>query len=609
MITKMKKISFIVLRRGYEDFLNTLRSQGVIHVVERQHGQFSDSLLQDRFKLISKYQTVIEDLKRLQPSSQESDEVTVEQIIELYDSYMVICQQQEQQLQMLERDRQQLQVWGDFSYEPIEQLRSAGYLLRFFTSPIKDFKEEWRDSYNAIEISSDRQNTYFVTLTHESTIVDIEAEESHLPSLSLSQIEKRIAQAKSDIEAKREELQKVSSAAIRVLRQAKEELEDSIEFDRVRLSGETVAEDNLTLLQGWIPADKVPNFEKSLEKKTILYEIEDPTPLDDIPIQLKNGKFAKLFEPLTKLYMLPTYQELDLTLFFAPFFMIFFGLCLGDIGYGLLMIVGLPIFTQLFKLINPHFSKWLVLLFGASTILCGTLSGNFFGFSIYSGEYFSVNMESIAFLQRMKELLYVDNSTMFTVSLCIGVVQILFGMLLKVINLTIQCGIKSAISTIGWLVLLLTVIVAALVESIGFNNPIVVTLLAISAVSIFLLNSPGKNPLLNIGLGLWDTYNMATGLLGDVLSYVRLFALGLSGGILASVFNSMAEGMSPDVPIVGFLVTALIFIIGHALNIFMNILGAVVHPMRLTFVEFFKNSGYVGGGMEYRPFSGKSVEY
>ena len=257
------------------------------------------------------------------------------------------------------------------------------------------------------------------------------------------------------------------------------------------------------------------------------------------------------------------------------------------------MIVALPVFTKLFQLINPEFSKWLVVLFGASTMLCGLLSGSFFGFSLYDLD--------IPFIANMKGLLYRENSQMFTISLYIGVVQILLGMAVKAVNLTIQTGFKSAMGTIGWLVLLLTVIVAVM-AGIEFSNPVIVALLIIACVGIFLLNSPGKNPLLNIGLGLWDTYNMATGLLGDVLSYVRLFALGLSGGILANVFNSMATGMSPDIPVVGFIVTALIFVIGHALNIFMNILGAVVHPMRLTFVEFFKNAGYTGGGTEYKPF-------
>ena len=126
--------------------------------------------------------------------------------------------------------------------------------------------------------------------------------------------------------------------------------------------------------------------------------------------------------------------------------------------------------------------------------------------------------------------------------------------------------------------------------------------LAIGALMAYLYNSPDKNVFVNFGLGLWDTYNMATGLLGDILSYVRLFALGLSGGILASVFNSLAVGMSPDNIIAGPIVMVLIFLIGHSINIFMNVLGAMVHPMRLTFVEFFKNAGYEGGGKEYKPF-------
>ena len=107
---------------------------------------------------------------------------------------------------------------------------------------------------------------------------------------------------------------------------------------------------------------------------------------------------------------------------------------------------------------------------------------------------------------------------------------------------------------------------------------------------------------LNIGLGLWDAYNMVTGLLGDMLSYIRLFALGLSGGVLAMVFNNIAVQMSPDDPVLGPIVMVIIFLFGHALNLFMNALGAFVHPLRLTFVEFFKNAGYEGGGTAYKPF-------
>ena len=596
MITKMKKISFLAFHKGYEEFLEHLRNLGIVHVVEKQEGVLSDESLQESVRLMQRYQNAMDELQKLADKQVKAgaERKTAEEILAVYEKYVANKQVLEQKLQSLNRDAQQLQVWGDFSGESIQRLNRAGYVIKFFTSPLKSFKQEWVDEYNAIEIYSDKQKICFVTITPLNKVVDIDAELCQLPESSLSEIESETAKVEQLLKENLQTAQSVAGYAEEVLYEAKAALDSSINFGKVKLSGESVVADKLILLGGWVPAEKVDSVSSELKNLQVLFDIEDPTPEDNIPIQLKNNKFAKLFEPLTKLYMLPTYQELDLTLFFAPFFMLFFGLCLGDMGYGSLMIVGLPIFTKLFQLINPNFSKWLVVLFGASTILCGTLSGSFFGFSIYDID--------IPFIQNMKELLYTDNSTMFTVSLCIGVVQILFGMIIKAVNLTIQCGFKNAISTIGWIVLLLTVIAAVLLK-VDFSNPIIIALLAISGIGIFLLNSPGKNPLLNIGLGLWDTYNMATGLLGDVLSYVRLFALGLSGGILANVFNSMAVGMSPDIPIVGFIVTALIFAIGHALNIFMNILGAIVHPMRLTFVEFFKNAGYEGGGVEYKPFS------
>jgi V/A-type H+-transporting ATPase subunit I len=596
MITKMKKISFLAFHKGYEEFLEHLRNLGIVHVVEKQEGVLSDESLQESVRLMQRYQNAMDELQKLADKQVKAgaERKSAEEILAVYEKYVANKQVLEQKLQSLNRDAQQLQVWGDFSGESIQRLNRAGYVIKFFTSPLKSFKQEWVDEYNVIEIHSDKQKICFVTITPLNKVVDIDAELCQLPESSLSEIESETAKVEQLLKENLQTAQSVAGYAEEVLSEAKAALDSSINFGKVKLSGESVVADKLILLEGWVPAEKVDSVSSELKNLQVLFDIEDPTPEDNIPIQLKNNKFAKLFEPLTKLYMLPTYQELDLTLFFAPFFMLFFGLCLGDMGYGLLMIVGLPIFTKLFQLINPNFSKWLVVLFGASTILCGTLSGSFFGFSIYDID--------IPFIQNMKELLYTDNSTMFTVSLCIGVVQILFGMIIKAVNLTIQCGFKNAISTIGWIVLLLTVIVAVLLK-VDFSNPIIIALLAISGIGIFLLNSPGKNPLLNIGLGLWDTYNMATGLLGDVLSYVRLFALGLSGGILANVFNSMAVGMSPDIPIVGFIVTALIFAIGHALNIFMNILGAIVHPMRLTFVEFFKNAGYEGGGVEYKPFS------
>ena len=611
MITKMKKLTFLIHNGEYEGFLEQLRSLGVVHVIQKQQGAVQDSALQEDINLLARCKNALVQLGTVpfctvsDTESQNGTEAgetvqngtvpncTAEKVLEQYDILEAEKVVQDQVLQVLNRDRAQLLPWGDFNPEDVERLADAGYKMRFYSCPLRAFRDEWVQEYGVIEILRDKQKVNFITLTHADVVPDIDAEQVHLPHMSLSAIDKDIEKTQKAIDAIPVKKAQLAAQGVPVLQKAIAELDSKIDFSRVRLTGQKLADDHLLLLEGWAPAAQIDETCRALDMKGVFYDVSDPTPDDDIPIQLSNNKFAKLFEPLTKLYMLPTYQELDLTLFFAPFFMLFFGLCLGDTGYGLLMIVALPIFTKLFQLINPNFSKWLVVLFGASTMLCGLLSGTFFGFNMYDLD--------IPFIQKMKGILYTDNSTMFTVSLCIGVVQILFGMGIKAVNLAIQCGFKYALSTIGWLMLLITVGVAAL-AGLDFKSPVVMGILIVAAVLIFLFNSPGKNPLLNIGLGLWDTYNMATGLLGDVLSYVRLFALGLSGGILANVFNSMAVGMKPDNPVVGFIVMVLIFVIGHALNIFMNILGAIVHPMRLTFVEFFKNAGYAGGGVEYRPF-------
>jgi V/A-type H+-transporting ATPase subunit I len=133
------------------------------------------------------------------------------------------------------------------------------------------------------------------------------------------------------------------------------------------------------------------------------------------------------------------------------------------------------------------------------------------------------------------------------------------------------------------------------------NSPLYV-LLGISGLLILPLNNLGRNVFMNVGVGLWNTYNMVTGILGDLLSYIRLFALGISSAIMGFVFNSLAVEMSGSIPVLNVIIMVIILVIGHSINIFMSGLGAFVHPLRLTFVEFYKNAGFSGGGKKYEPF-------
>lgn len=209
-------------------------------------------------------------------------------------------------------------------------------------------------------------------------------------------------------------------------------------------------------------------------------------------------------------------------------------------------------------------------------------------------------------LENIKKYL-IDTDKLFILALAMGVIQILFGMVVKVLNIKKQQGLGYALSTIGWLVLIIGSGALFGLKKVGvIADPLATTLLyvilGIAGVLILVLNNPKRNPLINIGAGLWDVYGMATGLLGDLLSYIRLFALGVSTAILGGVFNSLALNMKPDIPVLGPLVMIIILLIGHGITLFMACLGAFVHPIRLTFVEFYKNAGFTGGGKPYTPF-------
>ena len=605
MITKMKKLTFLVYHKEYEEFLNSLRELGVVHIVEKQQGAADNTELQENIRLFNRLAAT---LKLLQNQKHEKNAVIATeggtatrgmQVLDEVDALQTEHGKLSQQLQSYAKEKEVLEVWGNFEPTGIQKLKDAGYIIGFYSCSEGNYKEEWETEYNAMIVNRISSKVFFVTVTKAGQEVDLDVEQAKLPAYSLSRLEALYDTTEQAIEGNEKKLVALSETDIPSLKAALKELQSQIEFSKVVLSSEQTAGDKLMLIEGWAPAYSKVEIEAYLNDAHVYYEITDPMPGDSIPIRLNNKGFFAWFEPICKLYMLPKYNELDLTPFFAPFFMVFFGLCLGDSGYGLFLFLGATAYRLLAKKVTPSMKSIISLIqvLSASTFFCGLLTGTFFGANIYDLDW--------PIVQRLKHAVLMDNNDMFRLSLILGVIQILFGMVLKAVNQTIQFGFKYAIATIGWIILLVSTAVSALFSSselLSMGGTAYKVVLCISGAMIFLFNTPGKNIFMNIGLGLWDSYNMVTGLLGDVLSYVRLFALGLSGGILAGVFNSLAVGMSPDNVIAGPIVMVLIFVIGHAINMFMNVLGAMVHPMRLTFVEFFKNSGYEGGGKEYKPF-------
>lgn len=604
MITKMKKLTFLVYHKEYDAFLNNLRDLGVVHIAEKQQGMADNSALQEKIRLSARLSATIKLLQNIKTEEKVTDDLqTVSAsrgmlILDEVDELLNHKSSLQQQILAYEKELAVLEPWGDFSPESIAKLRDSGYDIGFYISTEANFNEDWIEAYNAMVINRVASKVYFITFTKTNQEIDLDVERIKLPDRSYGQTQELILNNKEELLRQEETLQNIARKDIPSLLAARKELNGEIEFDQVVLNTEPAAGEKLMLLQGWLPASEEDPIVAYLNSQSVYYDIKKPAPEDNVPIQLNNKGLFAWFEPICKLYMLPKYNELDLTPFFAPFFMLFFGLCLGDSGYGLFLLLGVTLYRLLAKNIGQTMKPILSLvqLLAASTFFCGMLTGTFFGANFYDLDW--------PFIQRMKHAIAMDNNDMFQLSLLLGVIQILFGMILKAVNQAIQFGFKYAVGTIGWIILLVSIGLAAVLPAVfPMGGTAHLVILAIAGAMILFYNSPDKNIFINFGLGLWDSYNMVTGLLGDILSYVRLFALGLSGGILASVFNSLAVGMSPDNVIAGPIVMVLIFVIGHSINIFMNVLGAMVHPMRLTFVEFFKNSGYEGGGKEYKPFS------
>ena len=610
MIEKMKKLTFLVYHREYEDFLHRLQDLGVMHVVTSEVNPQQSEAISGYVEQIRQLTALQKEMKELlaenkakgegqEANVNEATTFDIVQLSERFQQFAELRRREAEQTTQLAK----LEPWGDFDPAAVrEKLQAAGCELQFYVAPTKTFKKEVETTYPVMAVSEAKKNTYFVLVARDSE-VDIPATRLSLPDVSQSQLQAEHATIAQKLKQETEALTQLSQENLPHVEEALRVLNAKMQFDTVKEGTATTAAGHLMVLNGWFPAARQAEVEQAFSDNQAWYEISNPTLDDDIPICLKNNRFFRLFEMITKLYMLPKYNELDLTPFFAPFYIVFFGLCLGDSGYGLFITIAVLLTKMFVKNMGDGLRSALNLLLtmGISAFVFGFLSGAFFGFNLYDPK----DVLNTPLFDKIGAAVSLDNSQMFNLSLILGFIQIVFGMILKIVNKHIQFGFRYSVSSIAWLLVVLSgAVIMFLPQYAPIANWVAIAGLAMA----FCYNSPDtyKNPItglpLNVGLGLWDAYNMATGMLGDMLSYIRLFALGLSGGIVASVFNSLAAGFAPDNIILGPLVMIIIFVFGHALNMFMNVLGAFVHPMRLTFVEFFKNSGYAGGGLEYTPF-------
>lgn len=371
------------------------------------------------------------------------------------------------------------------------------------------------------------------------------------------------------------------------------------ELQRIRSKRLLVDERNLFVLEGWMEESKVDDIQKVLEERItpdnfalVVDDVQDDEDMK-VPIVLKNNKFIAPFENITAMYSLPKYNEIDPTPFLAPFYLLFFGMMLADLGYGILLFAATAVAMKFF-----HFEKSMKKnlmffhLLSYPTMMWGLIYGSFFGLEL-----------PFVLLSTMD-----DVNTILLLSVIFGVIQILLGLGLKAYLLFRDKDVLGAISDgVGWIVIFVGLIILIL-ASMVFPNAFLATLgkgVAIGGVMVILIASSlsATNKAAGFGIGLYNLYGI-TGYVGDIVSYTRLMALGVSGASIALAFNMIIDFLPPVARVT---VGVVLFIVLHMVNLGLSLLSAYVHGARLIFVEFF-GKFYEGGGKPLDPLT-TSEEY
>jgi len=360
-------------------------------------------------------------------------------------------------------------------------------------------------------------------------------------------------------------------------------------------------------IEGWVLKKDLDELKNTLYKKFKELEIvfSDPEEGEDIPVALKNNKFVEPFESVTALYGIPKYREYDPTPLFAPFYFIFFGMSLSDAGYGLI-IAALSYFALLKFKFEGTIKKFFELFFlgGISTFIMGAIMGSWMGDAL---NFLPKNIlfiktyliDTVALLDPIK-----NPMPLLLISLSLGVIQIYTGFIIKFMANIKENKIKAGLMDQGsWLLLIsgiLLFVVASAINSFAEFKVITKYIIWAGLFSIIITQGrSNKSIILKVAGGVLRLYDLI-GYFSDILSYSRLFALGLSTAVLAVVVNNFVM-LFKDIPIIGIIVAALVFILGHLFNLVISGMGAFIHSTRLQYVEFFTKF-YEGGGTPFKPF-------
>ncbi len=600
MIEKMKKVCVVASASRKEEMLAALRDLGILHLADKKAASREST---ERFSDLSRALMALSEFK---PEKESETLLSDEEFEQVFRNTLACLDRrtalvQERGAAATEADR--VRAWGEFSPAECKALAGEGFDLHFYRMTKKDYLAAAEDEgIRLIRLAPvDKMETAAVL---GKLPPEISATEFILPEKSLSELKAQIAACDKGIADCAEELKKtaVHAASFRaqLLKTQNEEIWSSA-------SATAESDSELVWLSGYIPEADEAAFKAEASKNGWAYLIDDVAEDDDqTPTKVRYSKVSRLIKPVFDILSIqPGYREQDISLWFFLFFILFFAMIIGDAGYGCLILLGTAAFHLKTKKLNDVL--FLLYVLSGATIVWGALTGSWFGIEKAMDVPFLKSLVIPGFANYPQ---YFDVSStaqqnnIMKFSFTIGAVQMALGSLLAIRKKIAEKNL-SWIADLGWVIAIVAMYLLALVLVIGESIPMIPVFGAIGLAFLLVVLFSGMEPGKSFGQGLkaglggaFTAFLNTISCFGNVMSYIRLFAVGMAGLAIAQSFNDIASGFKGPLVIVGVAVV----IIGHALNLVMGFLSVVVHGVRLNVLEFSGQVGLEWTGIPYEPF-------
>lgn len=593
MIVPMKKITLIVQSKDADSTIEQLRSMGVLHVEHQQapKGQGINNLKDDialidtAMGILSKEEFV--GRVALQNNNKEPDDwrFTTKHIIDLYKRF----NQLEEYSRTLKQRISRWQAWGDFEPDEVRALSKKNVYIRFYQIPLKEINN-FPSGVFVKKISILRGVAYCVVISQEK--FDIPFKELELPKIGLKKMHGRLSEDNRAMEFIKDEIRK-HTCYVDSLLGVKRSLQKELEFNEV-LKG--MGQDgDIVYLTGYTPFDTTDALMQTAKKQKWGIVVSEPSEEDRVPTLIRNPRLISIIRPIFKIIeVVPGYRELDISLWFLLFFSVFFGMLIGDAGYGSTFFI-LTFFSQ---------KKWgrklqdksiFVLFYILSTcaVLWGVLSGTFFG-----QEWLSQSVRPL--IPGLRNDKYVQAFCFFLGALHLSIAHC-WRLIIKLPSL-------MALADMGWTLILWGAFFLARLLILGDAFPEFGKWLFIGGIGLVVFfTRPSKNILKGIGSGLGNLFLNLVNNFTDIVSYIRLFAVGLATVAVADSFNKMAMSIGYNSIITG-LFTSFILLLGHLLNVMLGPMSILVHGVRLNVLEFCNHLDIKWMGFPYRPLQAEKAD-